>query len=171
MRWPCNLGHLGELGMKSGWRTVVICPKAANKLRTDDVSSSAIQGVTKVCDETEKVLLSSVVISFALIAVLGRALNCLGCHLWDFWSNLQPSILQPKMWARSLEEACCWKTCISSGSIVETSESMGQWNWTEWPCKGMTCLGSSASTGRFQRCLFILLLNELIVTKEGSKWK
>lgn len=81
MRWPCNLGHLGELGMKSGWRTVVICPKAANKLRTDDVSSSAIQGVTKVCDETEKVLLSSVVISFALIAVLGRALNCLGCHL------------------------------------------------------------------------------------------
>ena len=133
-------------------------------------TSLGIQDVTKVDYETEKGLFGFLVISFGPIVVTGTALNCLGL-LWGFWGNLQPVILYPKIWAGHLEEACCWKTCISSGSVVETSWSIGQWNCTKGPCKGMTYLGSTANTGRFQRCLFILLLKEFIVTHDGSKWK
>ena len=130
-----------------------------------------IQGVTKVDNETQKGLFGFLLISFGPTLVTGTAFSWLGRLLWGFWGNLQPVILYPKIWAGHLEEACCWKTCISSGSVVETSWCIGQRNCTEGPCKGMTYLGSAANTGSFQRCLFILLLKEFIVTQDGSKWK
>ena len=134
-------------------------------------TSLGIQDVTKVDNETEKGLFGFLLFSFGPIVVTGTALNCLGHLLWGFWGNLQPVILYPKIWAGHLKEACCWKTCISSGSVVETSWSIGQWNCTKGPCKGMTYLESAVNTGKFQRCLFNLLLKEFIVTQDGSKWK